>query len=379
MNCACSAAPWKKFIQGLAQVHNVPAVVAKSPRFSALPLSTVPRAAAAPRLTTRSTTRSFGTMGIQRQEASSVAAVDGDVSVETTTTTTMTTIASKSTEAGEIDAADQTMVKNNDAIASVSATEATASSDKQPRVRKTRTRDEGLVSGYGAGETEKRSASSASMSPAATKTIRAPRPGSVNNISSSSSNIYKDDDTPDQPGKPRPPRKEQWQIQKEALKAKFPDGWAPRKRLSPDALAGIRALNAQFPDVYTTKALADKFAISPEAIRRVLRSKWTPSAEEEQDRQERWFRRGKQVWERQAALGVKPPKKWRKEGIARDVEWHERRERAIKWEREWEEREKNEERERRARERGWYGIDGADGMRGGGEGGGEGERGGRWK
>ncbi|KAK2596235.1 Required for respiratory growth protein 9 mitochondrial [Conoideocrella luteorostrata] len=143
--------------------------------------------------------------------------------------------------------------------------------------------------------------------------------------------------------------KENWQTQKAALKEKFPEGWAPRKRLSPDALAGIRALNAQFPDVYTTQALADKFQVSSESIRRILKSKWTPSAEEEQDRQERWFRRGKQVWERMAAVGVKPPKKWRREGIVRDAEWHERRGRAVRREREREEDEKTEERERRAR------------------------------
>lgn len=149
----------------------------------------------------------------------------------------------------------------------------------------------------------------------------------------------------------KPETREPWRVQKEALKEKFPEGWRPRKRLSPDALAGIRALNAQFPDVYTTSALADKFEVSAESIRRILRSKWTPSADEEQARQERWFRRGKQVWERKAALGIKPPKKWRREGIVRDVEWHERRGKAILLGRQREEEEKHAYRERRARSR----------------------------
>ncbi|KAM3503163.1 hypothetical protein MY10362_004374 [Beauveria mimosiformis] len=119
-----------------------------------------------------------------------------------------------------------------------------------------------------------------------------------------------------------PPKRKNWQIQKEALKAKFPEGWRPHKRLSPDALAGIRALNAQFPEVYTTRTLAEKFAMSPEAIRRILKSKWTPTADEDEDRQARWHRRGMKVWEHKAELGIKPPKRWRDEGIARDPDIH---------------------------------------------------------
>lgn len=147
------------------------------------------------------------------------------------------------------------------------------------------------------------------------------------------------------------PQREKWQLQKQALKEKFPDGWQPRKRLSPDALAGIRALNAQFPDVYTTKALADKFEVSPEGIRRVLKSKWRASVDEEQERQDRWFRRGKQVWEQKAALGIKPPQRWRAEGVARDPAYHEWSRKAAQREREWDEEENRKYREHRARKR----------------------------
>lgn len=143
---------------------------------------------------------------------------------------------------------------------------------------------------------------------------------------------------------PRPKRPE-WQIQKEALKQKFPEGWKPKKRLSPDALAGIRALNAQFPDVYTTSTLASRFEVPAEAIRRILKSKWQPSAEEDEDRQERWFRRGMSVWDKKAALGVKPPKKWRKEGIARDPSYHEWSKKVSNREKEWEEEETRKYRE----------------------------------
>ncbi|EEU44184.1 uncharacterized protein NECHADRAFT_26980, partial [Fusarium vanettenii 77-13-4] len=143
------------------------------------------------------------------------------------------------------------------------------------------------------------------------------------------------------PGEPQS-KADMWKAQKAALKEKFPEGWRPRKRLSPDALAGIRALNAQFPDVYTTAALATKFEVSPEVIRRILRSKWQPTIKEEESRQERWFRRGKDVWETKAALGIKPPQKWRREGVARDPSYHAWRQDAIQRNRENEEQDDRE-------------------------------------
>lgn len=98
--------------------------------------------------------------------------------------------------------------------------------------------------------------------------------------------------------KPRPA----WAVQKAALAAKFPEGWKPIRRLSPDAMDGIRALHAQMPDVYTTATLANQFRVSPEAIRRILRSKWRPKTPEEEARRlERWRRRGERVrtWRRE--------------------------------------------------------------------------------
>ncbi|KAI1428737.1 hypothetical protein F5Y12DRAFT_782335 [Xylaria sp. FL1777] len=124
---------------------------------------------------------------------------------------------------------------------------------------------------------------------------------------------------------PARPSREQWQIQKKALKEKFPEGWQPRKRLSPEALDGIRALHKQFPEQYPTEVLARNFEVSPEAIRRILRSKWTPTPEEEARRQERWFNRGINIWGRMAELGVKPPRKWRREGVVRKPHWNEKK------------------------------------------------------
>lgn len=120
-----------------------------------------------------------------------------------------------------------------------------------------------------------------------------------------------------------------WLKQKRALKQKFPEGWRPPKRLSPDALEGIRVLHKQFPDMYTTEALADKFEVSPEAIRRILRAKWEPTAEEEEDRQRRWFNRGVSVWQRYAELGMQPPRRWREAGV-QESPWQDATPRQIK-------------------------------------------------
>lgn len=112
------------------------------------------------------------------------------------------------------------------------------------------------------------------------------------------------------------PKKESWQVQKAALEAKFADaGWHPRKRLSPDTLEGIRALRTSDPHTFTTPVLAEHFKISPEVIRRILKSKWQPSEDEVEARRERWERRGVRKWSELAEQGVRPPKKWREMGV----------------------------------------------------------------
>lgn len=111
---------------------------------------------------------------------------------------------------------------------------------------------------------------------------------------------------------------ETWQIQKNALSEKFgSSGWWPRKRLSPDALDGIRTLHAQHPNKYTTPVLADEFKISPEAVRRILKSNWRPNEVEVEERAQRWEKRGESIWSQMVEVGIKPPKKWRDRGIGR--------------------------------------------------------------
>lgn len=112
------------------------------------------------------------------------------------------------------------------------------------------------------------------------------------------------------------PQRKNWQIQKRALLEKFgSSGWSPRKRLSPDALQGIRALHAHHPGIYTTSVLAHHFQVSPEAVRRILKSKWRATEEEEEKRLKRWDRRGEAIWGQMVEIGIKPPKKWRDMGV----------------------------------------------------------------
>lgn len=103
-------------------------------------------------------------------------------------------------------------------------------------------------------------------------------------------------------------KREPWQINKEALKNKFKEGWAPPKKLSPDAIDGIRHLHATSPDQFTTPVLAEQFKVSPEAIRRILKSKWRPTESEMEDRRKRWQRRHDRIWSQMAELGLRPKK-----------------------------------------------------------------------
>lgn len=130
---------------------------------------------------------------------------------------------------------------------------------------------------------------------------------------------YRIEKTADDTSPARPQQsKEQWQVQKAALEKKFgEEGWNPRKKLSPDAIEGIRAMHAKYPGQFTTSVLAKQFEVSPEAIRRILKSKWKPTPEEAEKRRERWDRRGEKIWTNLAEMGQRPPKKWREMGVGR--------------------------------------------------------------
>jgi len=42
---------------------------------------------------------------------------------------------------------------------------------------------------------------------------------------------------------------------------------------------GLRMLHSHSPETFTTSVLAERFKISPEAVRRILRSRWVPDKE----------------------------------------------------------------------------------------------------
>ena len=109
-----------------------------------------------------------------------------------------------------------------------------------------------------------------------------------------------------------------WAKHRASLKAKFPEGWAPPHKISRAAMDGLRALHAHEPETFTTPVLADKLRISPEAVRRILRSKWEPT-KEQRDRlleRERRFRQDRARSMRSTSTterGVGPGEpKWKK-------------------------------------------------------------------
>lgn len=80
-------------------------------------------------------------------------------------------------------------------------------------------------------------------------------------------------------------RAPEWKKHQVALREQFPTGWAPPKRLSREAMDLVRTMHAANPDLYSTAALAAQFKVSPEAIRRILKSRFELS-KQESDRRE---------------------------------------------------------------------------------------------
>ena len=58
---------------------------------------------------------------------------------------------------------------------------------------------------------------------------------------------------------------------------------------------GLRVLHTHDPETFSTPLLAERFRVSPEAVRRILRSKWEPSPEQRARLLRRELRE-KQAW-----------------------------------------------------------------------------------
>ncbi|KXN82199.1 Required for respiratory growth protein 9, mitochondrial [Leucoagaricus sp. SymC.cos] len=98
---------------------------------------------------------------------------------------------------------------------------------------------------------------------------------------------------------PTSPTPTEWKAHRLALKKSFPTGWSPPRKLSREAMDGLRELHRYDPENFTTPVLAERFHISPEAVRRILKSKWEPSTE----RRKKWTE--KQKRQREERLKIK--------------------------------------------------------------------------
>lgn len=84
------------------------------------------------------------------------------------------------------------------------------------------------------------------------------------------------------PHKRKPPQgstPHEYKEHRKTLQKHFPGGWSPPKKLSREAMDGLRQLHRLDPEKFCTPVLAEKFRISPEGVRRILKSKWEPPME----------------------------------------------------------------------------------------------------
>ena len=93
------------------------------------------------------------------------------------------------------------------------------------------------------------------------------------------------------------------------MKRNFPEGWAPPRKLSREAMEVLRRLHQHDPKTFSTPVLADRFRVSAEAVRRILKSKWEPTREQ----------RAKMAEKERTARG-----RWREENREKERLEHER-------------------------------------------------------
>lgn len=81
----------------------------------------------------------------------------------------------------------------------------------------------------------------------------------------------------------------QWLKNKYALKEKaMKVDLSNVKRLSPTTAKAIRKLHDEFPEELPNEKLAEFFKVSPLAIAKILKSRWTPSEKEFEKSEKRW-------------------------------------------------------------------------------------------
>ncbi|KAF8183162.1 hypothetical protein BJ912DRAFT_853725 [Pholiota molesta] len=118
-----------------------------------------------------------------------------------------------------------------------------------------------------------------------------PRPRSILDDDDAPVDLSEDSDVVNglRPGQPPPhlkrppatPTPHEYKAHRATLRKAFPAGWSPPRKLSRQAMDALRDLHRADPDQFRAPVLADRFKISPEAVRRILKSKWAPSAEKQ--------------------------------------------------------------------------------------------------
>ncbi|KAG5351372.1 Putative neugrin-like protein [Termitomyces sp. J132] len=116
-----------------------------------------------------------------------------------------------------------------------------------------------------------------------------PRPRSILDDNDTPVDLSEDDDAVNgvRPNTPplhlrQPPKKptpHEYKVHREVIKKNFPAGWNPPHKVSREAMEGIRQMHRLDPEKFSTPILAEKFKISPEAVRRILKSRWEPPRE----------------------------------------------------------------------------------------------------
>jgi hypothetical protein len=66
------------------------------------------------------------------------------------------------------------------------------------------------------------------------------------------------------------------------MKERFPEGWNPPRKVGRSDMELMRRLHNIDNATWSTPNLAERFRISPEAVRRILRSKFQTDAEKEE-------------------------------------------------------------------------------------------------
>ncbi|KAJ2016355.1 hypothetical protein GGH13_006767 [Coemansia sp. S155-1] len=79
-----------------------------------------------------------------------------------------------------------------------------------------------------------------------------------------------------------------WQRRKIELKLKLgSEKWEPAKKIATSSMEKIRLLNSEFPEVWTMQRLSEQFKVSQETVRRILKSRFQPSEQRTERREQK--------------------------------------------------------------------------------------------